>query len=384
MIKLRAGGDLGKKQIKGIMNLVAGSVEGLKPENVSIVDTLGNLLSPSDDERSEEFGGEATRIQYQREIEKGYVQRIEQMLSKVVGAGKVIARVTADLDYSSNERQEESFDPGGQVIRSERTVSEGSGGGAARGGVPGVISNLTNDPKLLAPQDGSRDGAAGSRSESVKNYEVSRAVVKSSSPRGILKRLSVAVLVDGNYEEVPAATGAPADATAVPPPKRIFKPLTSEVLSQIDEVVKSAVGFDMARGDTLRVENVQFAQVQDEVAKALESKATQDYVFLAVSWSGILLFTIMFFFFLVRPLVAQITTTVESEVNLERLLPTGLQDLERELEVERAKSKKAALPETDEGIDLEHLEQLMGENSKLVQENPRQAALLIRYWLGEG
>lgn len=378
MLKLRAGGELDKKQIKGITNLVAGSVEGLKAENVSIVDTFGNLLTPKEEE-GDMLGVEATQIQYQHEVERSYIQRIEQMLSKVLGPGKVVARVTADLDFSSNEREEESFDPSGQVIRSERSVQEGTAGGAQRGGVPGVVSNLTNDPNLLSAPEGGTEG--GSRKESVKNYEVSRAVVKSSSPRGKLTRLSVAVLVDGTYEAAAAAGEAAAAAAAAP--QKVFKALAPEVLTQIESLVRSAVGFDSVRGDTMTVENIPFYSQDGEIAQALDQKVQQDFIFNLVSYGGTCLFVLLFFFVVVKPMMKLVTAPTDAELDLERLLPTGLVELERELEQERAKVK-AEIPNIEPTIDIEQLEELIAENSRIVKDNPTQAALLIRYWLNDG
>jgi len=379
LIKLKPGKELSKAQTKGIMNLVAGSVDGLKIDNVSIIDTYGNLLSPREDEKEGDFAAEATRIQYQREIEQGYVRRIEQMLAKVLGPGRVIARVTAEVDYSSNEREEESYDPGGQVIRSERSVSEGAAGGAARGGVPGVVSNLSNDPKLLAPQQGADESANGKRNEVVKNYELSRAIIKSSSPRGTLERLSVAVLVDGTYEEIIEAATAEG---AEPIKKQQFRPLTNETMAQIEDLVKSAVGFDVTRGDSVRVENLQFARMPEELVTALESN-THQYLMTGGQIGVSLIALILLFVIVVRPIMSQLLLPVESEVNLERLLPAGIEALEQELATEREKATPV-LPEGVDGIDLEHLEALIADNSRLVRENPRQAALLIRYWLGEG
>jgi len=371
MLRLRGESELGKKQIKGITNLVAGSVEGLARESVTIVDTFGNLLTASED-GVESLGVEATRLQYQQEVERGYVQRIEQMLVRVLGPNRAVARVTADLDFSTNERQEESYDPSGQVIRSERAISEGAGS-QARGGVPGVVSNLSNTPDLLAPKGLGNDSS--SRSEQVKNYEVSKAITKSSSPRGKLVRLSVAVIVDGAREEVPV-TGETDIA-----PAKLFKPLESDMLAQIESTVKSAVGFDSARGDTVSVENIPFFEPSDEVAKEMDKKATQDLIFNILFRAGPVLFLILFFFVIVRPLVRFLVTPTDAEVDLSRLLPTGIQELEAELETERS---KASVPIFEPAVDLEQLEELMAENSRIVKENPRQAALLIRYWLNDG
>ena len=371
LLHLRPGAELDRKQIKGITNLVAGSVEGLKPENVTILDTFGTLLSETPQE-GEALGLEATRLQYQREIEKGYVQRVEQMLAKVIGPGKVIARVTADLDFSSNEREEESYDPAGQVIRSERSIEEGTSE-SKRGGVPGVISNVTNDPNLLAAPGAGDDKSR--RREELKNYEVSRAVTRSSSPRGRLTRLSVAVLVDGTYD-APAA-GAPAAAEAKP----VFKPLEADVMSRIEGVVKSAVGFDSVRGDTLTVENIPFHVPEDTFKADMDKKATQDMIFNLIFRAGPVLFVLLFFFVIVKPLVRFLTTPTEAEVDLARLLPTGINELEQELETERS---RAAVPAFEPAVDLAQLEELMAENSRIVKENPQQAALLIRYWLNDG
>lgn len=373
LLNLRPGAELDRKQIRGITNLVAGSVEGLKPENVTILDTFGTLLSDTPQE-GEALGVEATRLQYQREIEKGYVQRVEQMLAKVIGPGKVIARVTADLDFSSNEREEESYDPGGQVIRSERSVEEGMTE-SKRGGVPGVVSNITNDPNLLSAPGTSDDKSR--RREELKNYEVSRAVTRSSSPRGRLTRLSVAVLVDGTYD-TPAGAPAAADGASAKP---VFKPLEADVISRIESVVRSAVGFDAVRGDTLTVENIPFHIPEDTFRAEMDSKATQDMIFNLLFRAGPVLFVLLFFFVIVKPLVKFLTTPTEAEVDLARLLPTGINELEQELETERS---RAAVPAFEPAVDLAQLEELMAENSRIVKENPQQAALLIRYWLNDG
>lgn len=371
MLRLRPGAQLEKKQIKGIAHLVAGSVEGLSPENVSIVDVFGNLLTLKDEE--EGLGAEATRLQYERQVEQGYVQRVEQMLSKILGPGRVIARVTTEIDYSQSEKEEESFDPGGRVIRSEKSVSEGSGT-SQRGGVPGVVSNLTNDPNVLAPQGNGTESQ--NRREDVKNYEVSRAVIKSTSPRGRLTRLSVAVLVDGTYESEPVAPGE------APKPK-IFRPLEPEVISQIESIVRSAVGFDSARGDSLTVENIPFytpdASHEEEMRMAERTQMILDYlVKLFPYFVGLL-----FFLFLVRPIVKALLTPSDAEMDLGRLLPSGVAELEQELEQERSRAR-IPTPLDEPVIDLEQLEELMAENSRIVKENPQQAALLIRYWLNDG
>jgi flagellar M-ring protein FliF len=288
MLKLR-NGELDAKQIKGIAHLVAGSVEGLKLENVSIVDIYGNLLSEKLQNKDAGIMIDSDRMQYQNQVEQSYAQRIEQMLTKVVGPGKVIARVTADLDFSISEREEESFDPGGQVARSEKIIEEGSGS-SARGGIPGVVSNLT-DAQNLPNVEGENSNSR--RRESVKNFEVSRAVSKTTLPRGKLTKLSVAVLVDGMYEAA-VATGK-----EEAPAKPVYKSLSSEMMQQIEDVAKSAVGFDPARGDSLTVENIQFQVADNDMSEALDAKASQDFIFNMISKVVPAIFIILFFLLVV-------------------------------------------------------------------------------------
>ncbi len=378
LLRLKTGMSLSQPQVKGIAHLVAGSIERLTPDNVTIMDAQGNLLNKKRDE-TDMSGADLTRLEYQQNIETSLVRRIETMLSEILGPGHAVARVTADLDFSKFEKEEEAYDPAGQVMRSERTVDE-NGGKGAEGGVSGVVSNLTNDPNLLTGQDAAKN-PTGHR-ESVKNYEVSRAVSKTSSSIGKLVRLSVAVLVDGQYVDLPTTvTGA--DGKPVPSTTKEFKALPAEMLHKIENLVKQAVGFDATRGDQVTVENIRFNVMDDTneaSLKAVEARETQGmYIRYGVLGFGIFLF----FLVLVRPLVRFLVTPTESPVDLTRLLPSGLEELEAELEAERG--RLSSLPELGlPGVNMEELEGLLAENSKLVKDNPQQAALLIRYWLNDG
>lgn len=403
LLKLRSGGELDKKQIIGIANFVASSVEGLKPENVTIIDVYGNLLTPKDQE-GDELGADATRLTYTREVEKSYAQRIETMLSKVLGPGKVVARVTADLDFSSSQREEESYDPGGQVIRSERSIEEGAAT-TARGGVPGVAANLSNDPNLLSPPQGGNE--SNTRREAVKNFEVSRAIIKSAQAKGKLLRLSAAVLVDGRYEDVAVASGGVVDeAQASMKSEKVFKPLSPEMLSQVEGVVKSAIGYDSSRGDVVTVENIPFFQADDnlkaELDKASEMNAWYRYAALSVPILAILIFGV----FVLRPMMRFLTANPETEIDITRLLPEGMPMEALSMNVAASPNRggsaagqassseaqsavggtgpKTGLPDLSGPIDMGQLDEIMAESSRIVKENPTQAALLIRYWLNEG
>lgn len=376
LLRLKAGAQLTPEQTKGISNLVARSVERLTPENVTIVDSKGNLLNDQPTEALSQ-GLDVTRIQFQKDLESQYSRRIETMLAQVLGAGKAVARVNLDLDFSRHEREEEAYDPGSQVTRSERSVEE-NGGFSAEGGVPGVVSNLGNAPTSLTPPDSSK--GSNLRRENVKNYEVSRAVSKTVSAAGRIIKLSAAVLVDGQYVDGPPG---PAGEDGKPTLTKVYKQLSPEMLKQLDSLVKQAVGFEPTRGDIVTVENIRFAENDSNLEQAIQSIQSEPAWEKHLAWIAPGLLVTLFFLIVVRPLVRFLTTPPESEVDLTRLLPAGIEELEAELETER--SKVAALPtSTGPTVDIEELEELLATNSRLVRDNPQQAALLIRYWINEG
>lgn len=374
LLRLKAGEEITPAQVKGIAHLVAGSVERLTPENVTIMDSKGTLLNQKQD--AEQLNGaDLTRLEYQRSIENGYARRIETMLSEILGVGGAVARVTAELDFSKFEKEEEAYDPAGQVMRSERMVEENSGK-TAEGGVTGVVSNLTNDPSLIAPPEGSKNGSL--RRESVKNFEVSRAVSRTSSSTGKIARLSAAVLVDGQYTEV--KVDAAADGAAAV--RKQYKPLSADMIQRIENLVKQAIGFDATRGDVVTVENIKFAEPNMGMEKLLDEAGTE-VTYYTYIYYGICLVGLILFFLLVNPIVQFLIRPTDAEVDLSRLLPAGVEELEAELDAERG--RLSTLPEiATPTVDIEELEALLAENSRLVRDNPQQAALLIRYWLNDG
>lgn len=374
LLRLKPGMEITPSQVKAITHLVAGSIERLTPENVTVMDSKGNLLS---DKRGEgELGEDQNeRLDYQRKLEASYVKRIETMISEILGTGKVVARVTADIDFSKFEKEEELYDPSGSVARSEKVVEDGASGKSADGGVAGVSSNLTNDPNLLKAKESTAGNAA--HRETVKNYEISRAVSKTSSAAGKIQRLTVAVLVDGQYIIPPVAEK---DKTAEEPAK-LYRPLSSEMIRKIENLVKQSVGFDSTRGDIVTVENIQFLN-DNSIEKQLEASAptvVDKYVFPFVLPA---IFVLMFFFVGLKPLIRFITTPSASQSDLSKLLPEGINELEAEIDVENGKA--GVVPEVKLDINMEELEGLIAANSSIVKQNPQQAALLIRYWLNEG
>ncbi|MFH1092027.1 MAG: flagellar basal-body MS-ring/collar protein FliF, partial [Pseudomonadota bacterium] len=199
VVRLHPGRALSQSQMAGIVHLVSGSVEGLKPDNVSIVDTAGGLLYSK---KVREAGGlmTAEQIQHRLDLERNLADRIQTMLYRVVGPEKALARVTAELNYQQITAHELVYDPDRTAVRSEqRLTDKGLGASTAAAGTPTTRYRLGTTP----PQTGTGAGGGGSfdRTEETTNYEITRIDRDVVIPAGAVKRLSVAVIVDGTYTE---------------------------------------------------------------------------------------------------------------------------------------------------------------------------------------
>ncbi|MFZ1842871.1 MAG: flagellar basal-body MS-ring/collar protein FliF, partial [Nitrospira sp.] len=297
VVSLRASQTLSKAQIQGVVHLVSSSVEGLQARDVTVVDGHGNLLSNTSSDESAGLSG--TQMEYQRTLEKDIETRIQTMLERIVGVNKAVVRVSSVLDFRKIETTEERYDPNGQVVRSEQRGQEKSSGvNGASGGVPGVESNVPGGTEAEGGQTSSNNNQT--KNETV-NYEISRTVSRIVEPTGTIKKLSVAVLVDGTYEG-----GGKAGEGGADQPKK-YVPRSEEEMKRIEEIVKKAMGYSTERQDQVEVVSIQFGLGAEEPAGGVEatpdaSKAWMPYVRYAVG--GVLFFLI--FFMVVRPLMVML------------------------------------------------------------------------------
>lgn len=246
--------SIGSEQIQAIQHLVAAAVPQLKASHVAIIDQSGNLLA-----RGEDSADSATTARTGDEMRMSYEQRVtravEDMVSRVVGYGKVRATVAAQLNFDVVSRNSETYNPDGQVVRSTQTVTDENVDNSSSTDAP--VSVQTNLPGL--PGNNSVAGSTSNRTEEVTNFEISKTTENVVRAGGQVERLSVAVVVDGRYEPDPNAVkpeGAGEDWTA----PRVYVPRSQEELDKIATLVKSAVGYDEMRGDTVEVLNMQFAE----------------------------------------------------------------------------------------------------------------------------
>lgn len=306
IVSLRNGQQLAQAQVQGVIHLVSSSVEGLQARDVTVVDGHGRMLSST--MTDETAGLTNTQLEYQRSIEKDVETRIQTMLERIVGSNKAVVRVSSVVDFRKVETTEERYDPNSQVVRSEQRGQEKANGtNGVSGGVPGVQSNVPPGTDQELPQTSSNNSQT--KNETV-NYEISRTVSKIVEPVGVIKQLSVAVLVDGIYETAKTGEG---QSTETPVAARKYIPRSEEDLKRIEDIVKKAMGFSPERQDQVQVVNVQFGAEPEELQSATAEAVSEGpkpwlpYLRYGV---GILLFTVILLF-VVRPLLAMLGSTTE-------------------------------------------------------------------------
>ena len=297
-IVLKLAGDLDPSQVHAIRHLAASSVEGLKPERVSIVDERGRLLA--DGARGEQPGGVFGYEEKQAGLERRLRAQIEEIVAGVVGQGRARVQVSAELDLNRIESRSETYDPESRVVRSSQTRNEN----ALTGGTDGQVSVGNELPGANQPAGANASQKDTSqKNEETTNYEISRVTKTEVIEGGRLKRLSVAVLVDGVYA---AADG-----------KSTYQPRTPAELERITALVRSAIGFDKARGDQIEVVNLRFADVPSvpEFAETglLQSllTPTKEDVMHWIELAVLSLLTLIVLLVVVRPLVNRVLEAEE-------------------------------------------------------------------------
>ena len=250
LVNLYAGRSLDEGRVAGIVHLVSSSIPDLDPENVTVVDQRGRLLTQP---HSHMDGLAATgqQLDFTRRLEEGYVRRIMDIISPIVGVDAIRAQVAADVDFSRVERTTEVYDPERSAVRSEQ-ISEDERRDRGMMGVPGALTNQPPETGRIGEfgQAQDRQDQPGSVSRrSVRNFELDRTVSHIREAPGGLRRLSVAVVVD--HQERPNAEGVLERG-----------PLSDEELARITTLVREAVGFDAERGDSVNVINASFRPVE--------------------------------------------------------------------------------------------------------------------------
>ncbi|KAF0183719.1 MAG: flagellar M-ring protein FliF [Nitrospirae bacterium] len=335
VLKLRPGRTLSRGQVGGIVHLVSSSVEGLSPNRISVIDSLGALLSKPTETESV---ADAKQLEYQKSVDQEYQQKLQSMLESVVGKNKAIVRVSTKLDFTKVERTEEKFDPETTAVRSEQRSQEKSGG-TATAGIPGVLSNQPGSQPGGAAAGG---GGSQKQNENVQ-YEVSRSVSKIVQPRGELKSISVAVLVDGTYKKEGE--------------KNVFVARTDADMKKYNDLVRAAIGFNKDRGDLVTIENIPFETTVEEI------RAETDWtkiVYTALRYLVPIIAVVLLVLFVLKPLVEIMKRPV-------RVVSPEMAGF----------GQSASVPEMP-GEDV-----LKDRVREAVKHDPKKAASVVKDWMAE-
>lgn len=334
VLKLRGSRALPEENTQAIVNLVAASVEGLKPEQVVVIDQNSRILSRTG--RDPMVGASDAQKKLQREEEEHLVRRVTELLEPVVGLGKVKATAHVDLDFDKVKLQEEKFDPQGQVERSVQQKEEKSNKREGAAGVPGAGSNVA--PANAAAQGGGTE--TSDKKETTTNYEISKSQRVVEQAPGSVKRLSVAVVVDH-------ATLWEKDAKGEPVAKTVAR--TADELKKLRDQVSSAVGIQERRGDQLTIENLAFAAPAPQEKVPLWQPIL-DWLAQNLTQLVFAIFGLAVFFLVILPMLKRVSATLSRPAPLrvhgggeaaaeggsvKRFTPTkSLQEMQAEIEAE--------------------------------------------------
>lgn len=358
VVKLRSGRTLGGGEISSIVHLVSSSVAGLTPDKVALVSTEGTVLhKPRRSGEDAAGGSDDERAGQTRSLEATLEERARALVEKMVGAGHVDVRVTAEVDTARTERVEDRYDPTKSVVRSEeRTVEHGAEDTAGATGVPGSESNLPggNGRGAAAGADGGAPTAAapGAMREShTRNFEVDHVIEKKFVAAGTtLRRVTVAVVVDG----------VPSSAT----------PRSREEMDKIAALVKSAVGADEKRGDVVTVESMPFQTVEPQVAAGPAAPAASAFD-LKKSW---------------RTAAGAGGALVLAALVLVLVLRSRRKKARAAAAATAAAAKPSLAVSEPTEADVRELEPTGDDLRRIVNErasrDPATAALILRSWLG--
>lgn len=391
VLRLKANRPLAAGTVKGIVGLVSASVESLRPESVTILDTYGRFLSrPSDDENASTGVAQAER---QQQIERELSNRVIALLEPAVGAGRVRVNVAAVLNADVTETTEERYDPSA-VLRSRQTSAETSATGTIAGGIAGARANQPASNSTATPAPAATNAAApavtampGSgapqntgtnalnvngptRASEISNYEVSRMTTHTVTGLGQVSRLSVAVIVDDQRVTTKAQDGTV---------KVSNKSWEAGEIQRLQGLVSAAVGLDTERGDQITIENMSFEVPPVEPEPAPIGMGTQvmtgvkEYGPSAFRTLGILFVALFALFGIIRPLAKRATAIAASPA-----LPVPAV----------AASRLPTISEMEGQMDDDHrgdkrLPVLTKRVAKLASEEPEQLARIVRGWMAE-
>ena len=373
VLELNNGVTLTPAEIKGVASLVSSSVEEMRTENVVILDDRGKKLSENIGDPM--TATTANRMALEGQINQKYERQIEDILGQVVGDGKVVAKVTVDLDFTEAVSTETSYDNENAAVISEVKNSQNLAG--SRPSPQGMVGARANMPGE-EPQPGVAETKNNVTKElTTRNFNVPTKVTQSKKPSANVKAISAAVMIDGKRVAVLDENGA-AQLDKAGNPIMKYEKWSQADLDNFQQIVASTLGTSEKRGDKLVIKNMEFAREDMTVADALlKEQANRELIRNIVKYLAVGLTISLFFFMVVRPFIQWITdNTIET---VEDFLPRTLEELEKVQANQRLPGLEDALPQIEEKLNPEKIEgnMLREKIIALVENNPGKAAQII-------
>ncbi|MFN4276804.1 MAG: flagellar basal-body MS-ring/collar protein FliF [Ferrovibrio sp.] len=382
VIKTR-GGRLDQPQVRAIQNLVASAVPDLKPTRISVVDDRGNLLAGTQEEADPATATANRLSDMRRQIEDRLRKNVEALIERSVGVGNVRAEISVDMDFDRVTTNQELFNPDQQVVRSTQTITENNQSQEGQQNVT-VANNL---PEAQG-QGGTQATSTANRTEELVNYEISKTIRTQVREAGVVRRVSAAVLVN-NIIQVDGQG------------QRSYLARSPEELQQLSTLVRNAIGFDQARGDTVEVVSMRFAEpgdIPEEVDPAslpIFLGLTKDELFRIGEIAGYVLLGLLAMLLVVRPLIRRV---LEASRESEDIPPGMLTPAAPGLPMVVGGAPIAELPAAPDAgmapptpgiesmIDIARIEGQVKASSlkkigEIVDKHPEEAVSIIRNWL---
>ena len=358
-------GQLSPQSVAAIQKLIAASVPKLSVKNVAIVDSAGNLLT---EEKNKALMDLDHNEDLRQEMERQMTDRVQNLLDKSIGEGKSRVQVYLEMDFDQVVTNEEIYDPDGQVVRSEASSSSSSVTSEKNAPVT-VAQNIPNGDNVV---NGDGNETQSANTESTVNYEISKIVRNKVKNSGTISRMTTAVIVDGIYEK---------DAEG----KIVYRPRTEEEMQKLDELIKSAVGYNQDRGDMVEVKNIQFARNQqlepEKIEEILILGFTKDEVIRIAEGIGVALVAILVIVLVIRPLINN-AFDMSNKGTDTRLLGENAEE-------DNLLLSNFLNDDTDAGADMINLNKIDGRVkassvkriNDIVEKNPDTAVNIVRGWL---
>lgn len=361
ILKLHAGAHLRPNQVEGVMSLVAGSVAGLDKEKVVVLDTFGAVISKNISKRAGPNQMTTNEMNYRRKYEDNLEERLQSMLERVVGRRKVVVRVSASLDFNKVEKTEEIYDPDQVAIRSEHRLNEQFQDAAgAAGGVPGLNSNVPG--REVTATDKSDNGKNSKKSDETRNYEISKLVSRTVMPVGAVKKISVAVMVDGKYQGGEKKGG-----------EKTFIPRSESEIAIYTTMVKKAIGFNKKRGDQVEVASIAFnnESLKQEVAE-LKKSDRYSLIFTGLKYLAMVLAGLFFYFKILKPGIGFLVDSLSSSSTDKTTATAG-----------RSSGFGQMADQVADKVEIHRPTTVMDQVTSFATENPEEVAKVVKLWLKE-